>query len=203
MSRQSEDHQRVLSEASHDLANHIHRSFYFLELLADAAGAENASAQALLSRLRESIESIEVISRSTLQLVRPLELRPLRVRMEDLVKSLTRHAGLRPVELAGDLDAGRCEVDVDPARMSEALGLLCKAAAVDDGTAVPIVIELIGGDRVGIRIPRAADAPDASASSLDLALTSKIAELHGGALEIQDGDHPSLTLRLPLAVQGT
>jgi hypothetical protein len=137
--------------------------------------------------------------------------------MDDLVASLRQHVGLRPVELAGDLGAGKCEVSVDPARISEALAFLCRVASADDDTQSPIVIELIGGDPVGIRIHRAIGSSGASPAAtgdgaefaggaydhLKLAQTARIAELHGGALDIHNGDRSSWTLTLPVAGQGT
>jgi len=198
------DDQRVLSEASHDLANHIHRSYYFLELLDGAVDPQNERVHTLLTGLKESIENVESIARSTMQLVRPVELRPLRVRMDDLVASLRQHVGLRPVELSGDISAGRSEVSVDPARISEALAFLCRAAsAADDDGDSPLVIELVGGDPVGLRIHHKSAASRDANGSLRLALTARIAELHGGALDIQDGERASWTLRLPVAPQGT
>jgi signal transduction histidine kinase len=202
VSIQPDDHQRVLSEASHDLANHIHRSYYFLELLGDAVGEENASVQALVSQLRGSIEQVESIARSTLQFIRPIELRLLRVHLDDLVKSLTQHAGLRSVELTGDVAAGRCEVLVDPARMSEVLATLCRVAVSDSDASVPLVVEILGGEQVGIRVPRIAAPAANDASALGFALIARIADLHGGRFEM-DGDPTSMTLRLPVAAQGT
>jgi signal transduction histidine kinase len=203
VSRQPDDHQRVLSEASHDLANHIHRSYYFLELLESAVGPDNSSAHSLVSQLKDSIEKIESIARSTLQFIRPIELRLLRVRLEDLVKSLTQHAGIRSVELTGDVAAGGREILVDPARMSEVLAILCRAAISDAESGLPLVVEMLGGEQVGLRIKRLAQASANDASALSFALIARIADLHGGAFEIQDGDSNSLTLRLPVAAQGT
>ncbi len=196
------DDQRVLSEASHDLANHIHRAYYFLELIEGAVDPENEKLHSLLTGLKESIENVESIARSTMQFIRPVELRRLLVRMDDLVASLRQHVGLRPVELAGDLDAGQCEVSVDPGRISEALAFLCRAASGDDRTQSPIVIELIGGNPVGLRIHRLQGVITGAPDDLKLALTARIAELHGGALDIQNGDNSSWTLKLPVASQG-
>jgi len=194
-----DDQQRVLSEASHDLANRFHRSYYFLELLGEAIGPDNDSAESLLTRLRETVEDIESISRSTLDFIRPLELRTLRVRMDDLVASLRQHVGLRPVELGGDTEAGRSEVEVDPARISEALAILCRTVVGDDDTQSPVIVELIGGDPVGLCIRGAAKALGATHADIALALTARIARLHGGALDIGGGDSLSMTLRLPVA----
>lgn len=196
-----DDQQRVLSEASHDLANRFHRSYYFLELLGEAIGPGNDGAESLLTRLRETVEDIESISRSTLDFIRPLELRTLRVRMDDLVSSLRQHVGLHPVELGGDTEAGRSEVEVDPARISEALAILCRTALGGDETQAPVIVELIGGDPVGLCIRGAAKALGATRADLDLALTAKIARLHGGALDIGGGDSLSMTLRLPVAAK--
>ena len=197
------DDQRVLSEASHDLANHIHRSYYFLELLGGAVDPENDKVHSLLTGLKESIENVESIARSTMQYIRPVELRRLVVRMDDLVASLKQHVGLRPVELGGDLAAGRCEVSVDPGRISEALAFLCRAAAGDEEGNEPIFIELIEGNPVGLRIHCASGVASNPRDELKLALTARIAVLHGGALDIQNGDRSSWTLQLPVAGQGT
>jgi hypothetical protein len=196
------DDQRVLSEASHDLANHIHRAYYFLELIGGAVDPQNDKLHSLLTGLKESMESVESIARSTMQYIRPVELRRLVVRMDDLVASLRQHVGLRPVKLGGDLAAGQCEVSVDPGRISEALAFLCRAASGDESTQTPIVIELIGGDPVGLRILRTSDRAAGVPDELKLALTARIAQLHGGALDIQRGDPSSWTLRLPVAGQG-
>ena len=200
MTTDNDDDQRVLSEASHDLANRIHRSYYFLELLSDAVGSEDEKAASLLSRLREALEDIEAIVRSTLNYIRPIELRRMRVRMDDLVASLRQHVGMRSVELGGDTGAGRCEVSVDPARISEALGVLCKAATADATGEKPLVVELLSGDPVGLRI-HCQHGPGVQAD-IGFALTARIVRLHGGALDVTGGDQSSLTLRLPLAQQG-
>lgn len=200
MSTELDDHKRVLSEAAHDLANHIHRSYYFLELLADAIGPDNPAAGSLVSRLKDSLADIESDIRSTMAFIRPVELHRLRVRMDDLVSSLRQHVGLRPVELGGDIDAGRCEVEVDPGRISEALGLLCKAAAgEEEDVQIPILVELIEGNPVGLRIHRTQGTSGEFRPDLTLAQSARIARLHGGTLDFQDGNSSSVTLRLPVA----
>ena len=201
MSTEVDDEQRVLSEASHDLANRIHRSYYFLELLSDAVGPDAETATSLLSRLRETIEDVEKIVRTTLAFVRPIELRLLQVRLEDLVASMRTHVGMRSVVLGGDSEAGRSPVRVDPARNSEALGLLCQAAMAGADGDAPLNVELDGGDPVGLRILRKNGTQPAGDTDLGIALTARIARLHGGALDVEGGEAPSLTLRLPGANQ--
>lgn len=203
MSIALDDQERVLSEVSHDLANRFHRSYYMLDLLGDALDPANANAPQLLDGLRGTFEEVEAMIRATLSLLRPLELRPLRVRLEDLATSLRQHVGLREVSLLGDLSAGGSEVEVDPARISEALAFLCRAAVDGSDTSSPVVVELEGGDPVGLRVHRAEGAAHAPPSSLQFALTARIAESHGGALEIDAGGAGSLTLRLPVATRRT
>ncbi len=198
MPTELEEQHRVLSEVSHDLANQFHRTYYLMELLGQSLPSEDENAGALLERLRETIEDIESMSRSALAFVRPLVLHPLRVRVDDLAASLRQHAGMRAIELKGDITAGRCEVEVDPARISEALAFLCRAAMADDDSQSPVVVELFGGNPVGMRIHRAPGATRPTPMDLKLALTTRIVRLHGGALDIEDGDSASLTLRLPV-----
>lgn len=199
MPTELEEQHRVLSEVSHDLANQFHRTYYLMELIGEALPAGNETAAPLLERLRETVEEIESMARSTLAFVRPIDLHRLRVRLEDLTASLRQHAGMRTVEVRGDMAAGRCEVDVDPARISEALGFLCRAATADDESQSPVVVELFGGDTVALRIHRVAAVAQPTRMDLRLALTARIARLHGGELDIDDGDSSSLTLRLPIA----
>jgi signal transduction histidine kinase len=194
-----EEQHRVLSEVSHDLANQFHRTYYLIELLGEALPPGNATTGDLLGRLRETVEDIESMSRSALAFMRPIDLQFLRVRLEDLATSLRQHVGMRPIELKDDASAGRCEVDVDPARISEALGFLCRAAIADDNSEEPVTVELFGGDPVALRIRRAAGATKPAHIDLRLALTARIARLHGGALDIEDGEAASITLRLPVA----
>jgi signal transduction histidine kinase len=189
------DQQRVLSEVSHDLANHFHRSYYFIDLLGGGDGVDSS----VLAHLRETIEEIESLARRTLELLRPLDLRLLRVRVEDLTASLRQHIGLRELELTGATAAAKCEVDVDPTRISEALAFLCEASIGDDDPNAPIVVELIDGNPVALRIHRAVGAPRLARADVRLALTDRIVRLHGGALEVSDGDTSSLTLLLPIA----
>jgi signal transduction histidine kinase len=194
-----EEQHRVLSEVSHDLANQFHRTYYLMELLGQALPPEDPNAGCLLERLRTTVEEIESMARSALAFARPLVLHRLRVRLEDLATSLRQHAGMRTVELTGDITAGRCEVDVDPARISEALGFLCRAAVADDESQAPVVVELFGGDPVALRIHRVAGASKPAKIDLRLAQSARIARLHGGALDIEEGEFASLTLRLPVA----
>lgn len=197
------DHQLlVLAEVSHDLANRFHRSYYFLDLLDDALGEARESADPLLTRLRETIEDVETIARSTLGYLRPLELRTLRIRVEDLIASLRQHAGMRPVEIRDDGAAGSREVNVDPARISEALASLCRAATTEEDTASPLVVDLLDGDPVALRVHRASGATALSPGDLSLAITSRVALLHGGTLEVEQGDSAALVLRLPVATKG-
>ncbi len=202
MSAENDEQQRVLSEVSHDLANRFHRSYYFLELLGDSLDPANDGAVSLLGKLRSTVEELESMTRQVLDYMRPMELRTLRVRLSDLTVSMRQHAGLREIEMRGDQQAGACEVDVDPARISEALAFVCKAAMEGDETREPMVVELVGGDPVGLRVYRLAGATAGVATDISLALTARIARLHGGALEIDNTGGASLTLRLPLAQGG-
>jgi signal transduction histidine kinase len=199
---ENEEQQRVLSEVSHDLANRFHRSYYFLELLGESLNPASDAASSLLDKLRGTVEELESMTRSALDYMRPMEIRPLRVRLSDLTASMRQHAGMREVDLRGEDNVGASEVDVDPARISEALAFLCKAATDGDETREPMIIELLGGNPVGLRVYRLAGAPEAVATSLALALTARIARLHGGVLEIDNNQGASLTLRLPLAHGG-
>ena len=197
MATDLDDQQRILSEVSHDLANRFHRSYYFIDLLGEALGPEEGNAGSLLESLRLSVEDIEAMARATLEYMRPLELRKLTVRMEDLAASLRQHAGLRSIEIRGDTAAARREVDVDPSRISQALAVLCKAAIAGDESQAPLVVEFIDGDQVGLRIHRASAATGPMPTGITLALTARIARLHGGAVDLDDGPAASLTLRLP------
>lgn len=202
MARQLEDEQRVLSEASHDLANRFHRSYYFLDLLADTV--EDGEGGEQLGRLKDTIEEIESIARATLQFLRPLELRPIRVRLEDLVASLRQHVGLRGLDVKGDTAAGKVEVQVDPARISQTLSALAKALAGEGDGSGPLVVEFLGGDPAGVRI--GGEGRSAAGADLDLALAARIVRQHGGSLEADDtpdGASSSFTLRLPVAHPGT
>lgn len=199
MTTEIDDQQRVLSEVSHDLANRFHRSYYFLELLGDAVGPDNEAAVPLLAGLRDTVEDIEATTRSTLDFLRNVELRKVRVRLEDLAASLRQHVGLRGVEVGGDAEAGRREVDVDPARISESLACLCKAATRGDESQATVAVDLLDGDPVAIRIHCTAGATLPAGADLGLALTSRIARLHGGALDIEAAAAGAFTLRLPVA----
>jgi hypothetical protein len=55
---------------------------------------------------------------------------------------------------------------------------------------------------VGLRVHRLAGAAEAEPMSLPMALTARIARLHGGVLEIDADGAPSLTLRLPVVGAG-
>ncbi len=202
MSIAIDDQQRVLSEVSHDLANRFHRSYYLLDLLGDALDPADSNAAQLLEGLRNTFSETESMIRGALSLLRPLELRRLRVRLEDLTMSLRQHVGVREVSVLGDLAAGSSEVEVDPARISEALAFLCHVAVDGSDTGSPVVVELEGGDPVGLRVHRA-EGTGQFPSTLQLALTSRIAESHGGALEVDSAGNGSVTLRLPVASRRT
>lgn len=204
---QLEDEQCVLSEASHDLANRFHRSYYLLELLSDALSdvPEAGGAAELIERLKDTIEDIESLARRTFQFVRPLELRTIRVPLEDLVASLQQHAGMQGLEVRGERMSGRCEVAVDPARISEALAAISEALGSGQSSPLPIHVEFLGGDPVGLRIGLDAGTGPAPAPHLALAVAARIVRMHGGNLgidETTDGRAPSFTLRLPVAPPG-
>lgn len=201
MSSETDDQQMVLAEVSHDLANRFHRSYYFLDLLDDALVSDRDEAASLLARLRSTVEEVESMARSTLDFLRPMELRTLGIRLSDLTASLRQHVGMRTVEMRGDEAAGQRAVAVDPARISAVLATLCKAA-VSENLETPVVVELIDGDPVSLRIHCASGTPKPSRTDLELALTARVASLHGGCLEIDDGEPSSLTLRLPVAERG-
>jgi signal transduction histidine kinase len=202
VSVENEEQQRVLSEVSHDLANRFHRSYYFLELLADSLDPASEGAASIMEKLRATVEELESMTRRALDFMRPMELRTLRVRLSDLTASMRQHAGMREIELRDEQETGACEVDVDPARISEALGFVCRAATDGDESKDPMVIELLAGNPVGVRVYRLAGTPEAALTDLAMALTARIARLHGGGLEIDNTDGASLTLRLPLAQGG-
>jgi len=202
--REIEDPQRVLSEASHDLANRFHRSYYFLDLLAEAVEGSEAQAGEQVQRLRDTLEDIESIARQTLQFLRPVELRTIRVRLDDLLASLRGHAGLRGLEVGGDAEAGSLEVAVDPARISEVLAAMGRAVVDGDEGTSPLQVRLLGGDLPGLKLSRDGAAAPTPAPDLPLAIAARLVRLHGGTLaldESQDGA-PSLTLRLPVATPG-
>lgn len=202
MPSELEDQQRVLSEASHDLANGFHRSYYFLDLLADSLDPSGSGPGEQLERLRETLEGIEAIARQTLQYVRPVELRTIRVRLDDLVASLSQHAGLSGVEIGGDAAAGSLEVAVDPTRIAEVLGVLCRDT--DGRTGGRLQVNLLGGDPAGLRIARV--GATAGKPDLALAVAARTVRLHGGELTLDDGPDgttPSFILRLPVANPGT
>lgn len=201
MGTELDDQQKVLSEVSHDLANRFHRSYYFLDLLEDALAEGSAEAGSLLGRLRESVSDIESMARGALDFVRPLELQRLDVSVADLVASLRQHAGLREVALEGDEGVGTARVSVDPARISATLAVLGREATAGDASATPLRVELLGGAQAGLRLYRVAAAADPSRSSLPLAACARIARLHGGCLEVDDGAG-ALTLWLPVAGGG-
>jgi len=202
VSTELEDQQLVLSEVCHDLANRFHRSYYFLELLNDALDPSSEVAPSLLAGLRGTVEDIEVMTRSALDFVRPVELRMLRVRLDDLTTSMRQHVGVREIELRGDPALGRCEVSVDPTRITEALGFLCRAATKGDDTSAPVVVERMDGDLLGLRVHCTLGAATWGRADLSLALTTRIARLHGGQLDVEDACPCSLTLRLPAAARG-
>lgn len=203
MSTESDDQHSVLSEVSHDLANRFHRSYYFLELLEDALDPTSESAPSLLAGLRGTVEDIEAMTRDTLALVRPLELRMIRVRLQDLTASMRQHLGLREVSVHGEAELGPCEVEVDPTRISEALGLVCSLATDGDGSVDPMVVELVSGNPLGLKIHRAPGAAKAGPSDRRLALARKILRVHGGTLDQEAGDLGSLVMSLPAAARRT
>ena len=203
MSIALEDEQRVLSEASHDLANRFHRTYYFLDLLEDSV---HEGSREQFQRLKETVEDLESIARRTLQFVRPVELRTIRVRLEDLVASLRQHAGLAGLAVAGAPEAGRLEVAVDPTRIAETLAAIGRSVTGGSSSEEPGRVEVLGGNPAGLRIGRDGEAPAGPLPHLELALAARVVRLHGGSLEIDqtaDGRAPSFTLRLPVANPGT
>jgi len=208
VSTELEEQQLVLSEVSHDLANRFHRSYYFLELLGDALDPSSQSAPDLLAGLRGTVEDIESMTRSALAFVRPIELRKLRVRLDDLTASMRQHVGMREIELRGDASVGKVQVLVDPARISEALSFLCAFATDGDDSQSPVVVELVDGDPVGLRVHRGPGVVARTRGDLQLALTTRIARLHGGTLHVEGNGieagvaSSSMILRLPVAARG-
>jgi signal transduction histidine kinase len=197
-----DEQQRVLSEVSHDLANRFHRSYYFLELIAESLDPASEGAAGLVEKLRDTVEDLESMTRQALDYMRPMEIRPLRVKLSDLTTSMRQHAGMREIELRDEQQTGACEVEVDPTRIAEALAFVCKAATDGDESREPMIIELLAGNPVGLRVHRLAGAAAADATQLVLALTARIARLHGGMLEIDASEAASFTLRLPVAAGG-
>lgn len=195
----TDDNGQVLGEVSHDLANRFHRFYYYAELLEGALGPDSEAAVELLDRARATVEDIESMTRAALAFVRPMDLHLLDVRLSDLVMSLRQHAGEHPVEVRGDDRTGQARVQVDPSRISEALATLCRTAVnlLDEG--VPLVVELLEGDPVGLRLALPTETDPATGIGLPLALTAKIARSHGGTLDLKGGRDASLTLWLPVS----
>lgn len=199
MERETDDTGQVLGEVSHDLANRFHRFYYYAELLEGALRPDSEAAVELLDRARATVEEIESMTRAALAFVRPMDLHPLDVRLSDLVVSLSQHAGDHPVEVRGDERAGEARVRIDPSRLSEALATLCRTAVDFIGHGAPLVVELMDGDPVGLRLPLPAESDPATSVGLPLALTARIAQLHGGSLDMKGGPDASLTLWLPVS----
>lgn len=201
MERVDEQQDRVLAEVAHDLANHFHRFYYYFELLEGAADGSVEAAADLIERTRRTVEDIETLTKAALAFVRPMELRMLRVSVGDLVSSLRQHAGDREILVSGEDGARAAGVEIDPARLSEALATLVRGATGRAEAGEPLRVELIGGTSVGLRFHLEGRAKPERGDHLALALAGKILDLHGGQLDLGPPESTAWTLWLPVRME--
>lgn len=200
-----DEQERVLAEVAHDLANRFHRYYYYSELAVETLEETASEARGLLARALETVEGIEALTRTVLALIRPMELRTIRVRAEDVVGSLRQHLGDRTLEAVSGAPWREAMVVVDPARLGEVFAACCRLLLSRAVADAPLRLELGGDGWLELRLSVVASSSIAAAVDLELAMVNKILALHGGELVVPQTPLPgtaALTVRLPLAAQG-
>jgi signal transduction histidine kinase len=197
----SAEQSRILAEVAHDLANRFHRFYYFAEILSRLLPAERGEAHDYLERAFQTVEDIEGMTRGALSYLRPMDVRTVRVQVRDLLGSLRQHLGERALQLETENDTAALPVAVDPTRMGEALGNVCRAVltAADEKAALEVQVR----KAAGVALTFSCDGTLAEPLSFDLplALAAKILRLHGGDLDVGTGQRATLTVHLPVAAE--
>jgi len=199
-----EEQERVLAEVAHELANRFHRYFYYSDLAVETLAEAPSEARELLAKALETVEGIEVLTRTALAFMRPIELRTILVRADDVVGSLRQHLGDHAMESGSCAPVGAVLVAVDPSRLGEVLAVCCKTLLDRASAHAPLQLELSGDGCLELRLSVLASSAIPATPDLALAMTKRILALHGGELVIPLTAQPgtaALTVRLPLAAQ--
>jgi len=197
--------QRLVADAKHAAGNLIHRLHYLVGMLEDDPSREE-SAEAI-AEMKGSLAQLHQIVNETLALMRPVALRPIRIRLGDLVVSIAQRFSCQawePASEGGSEGLGQLQLDCDPSQLDRALSLLSSRltaparhhAAASLGAFAAPCIEVgrrRGAEIVGVivrwqmpRAQRCGEATDAIAVQLAVATAARLLSLHGWSLELRD-----------------
>ncbi|MBI5506866.1 MAG: hypothetical protein HY899_18930 [Deltaproteobacteria bacterium] len=199
-----EEQESVLAEVAHDLANRFHRYYYYSDLAVETLADVPAEVRELLAKAMETVEGIEVLTRTTLSFLRRMELRTILVRADDVVGSLRQHLGEHALESRSCAPSGTAMIAIDPPRFGEVLATCCRILLERAVPGAPLRLELTGDGCLELRLSVDASSSIPATPDLALALATKILALHGGELLIpatSQAGIAALTVRLPLAAQ--
>jgi len=124
----SVDDGRLIGDVNHAAGNLVHRMYYWTGVLEEEpAGIDAAEA---VEQLKDSLGELHRLVNRTMDLVRPIEARPLVVAANDVVTSVGLRLGCRPLDDAGAAvveELAHYEVSVDPNQLDRAIGMLGEA----------------------------------------------------------------------------
>lgn len=205
---------------AHEIKNPVTSINLALRAVADKLGAEE---QAVLEELAGSLRRLERQMRQTLAFARPLDLAPMACDMGELLATAAR--SLSPVvtasdaELEIDVAEGTPQVLADPGRLDEVLtNLVMNALEASETGRRRVRLSAAANDRGQVVLRVDDDGPGVPHSvirnlfkpfftskprgtGLGLPICRRIAEEHGGSLDLVDGQlgGACFALRLPVA----
>lgn len=138
----SADDGRLIGDVNHAAGNLVHRMYYWTGVLEEEPAAINAAEA--VEQLKNSLGELHRLVNRTMDLVRPIEARPLVVAANDVVTSVGLRLGTRPLDEAGAAvldELAHYEVSVDPNQLDRAIGMLGEAFVQPKGpedTDIPV-----------------------------------------------------------------
>ncbi len=124
----SQDDGRLIGDVNHAAGNLVHRMYYWTGILEEEPTSTDAAEA--VEQLKDSLGELHRLVNRTMDLVRPIEARPLVVAVNDVVTSIGLRLGCRPLDAAGSAildDLSHFEVSIDPNQLDRAIGMLGEA----------------------------------------------------------------------------
>ena len=202
---------RLLGDVNHAAGNLVHRMYYWTSLLEEEPGAANSGE--VVDELKRSLGELHRLVNRAMDLVRPVEARPIPVAAGDLVKSIALRLGVEPpADTACRLgDSVEAQVLVDPVQLDRAVGMLAELlpgekAGITCGVSAAYAAADAAAGEGGERFDFVASWPacegpsDSTSHDVAVALAGKLLAIFGWRLSVESGeDGPHASISIPFA----